>query len=110
MTKLRRPTQEPRVIWESINTHIALLELDTTFDLSDFILDEARETLKIILCDLAYWQRTELRVVFQLESSSALTKLVRLIDGVEVEDLVTKMGLERCERLRCNDMQWAVIA
>ena len=104
MTKLRRPTQEPRVIWQSIDTHIALLELDTTFDLSDFILDEAREILKIISCDLAYWQRTELWVVLQLDSSSALAKLVRLIDGVEVERLVTKMGRSGVKDCSASDV------
>ena len=41
---------------------------------------------------MTHWQRTELWVVLQLDSSSALTKLVRLIDGVELERLVTKMG------------------
>ena len=110
MIRLRRPTQEPRVIWQSVDTHIALLELDTTFDLSDFILDEAREILKIFSCDLAYWQRTEMWVVLQLDSSSALAKLVHLIDSVEVERLVTTMGRSGVKDCSASDVQWAVIA
>ena len=103
VTKLRRPTQEPRVIWQSIDTHIALLGLDTTFDLSNFVLDEAREISEIVTCDLAYW------LVLQLDSNSTLAKLVRLIDSVEVERLVTTMGRSGVKDCSASDVQWAVI-
>ena len=57
---------------------------------------------------MAHWQRTELWVVLELESSSELTKLIGLIDGIEVERLVTKMGLEWCEKLRCSACVWCL--
>jgi hypothetical protein len=79
-----------------------------TPDAADWtILDEAREILKIVSCDLAYLATW---VVLQLDSSSALAKLVRLIDSVEVERLVTTMGRSSVKDCSASDVQWAVIA
>ena len=77
--------------------------------MSDFVLDEAREILKIISCDLAYWPRTELWVVLQLDSSGALAKLVRALDSVEVERLVTTMGRSGVKDCSASDVQRAVL-
>ena len=44
------------------------------------------------------------RVVLQLDSRRGDTKLIGLIDGVKEECLVTKMGHERCESLRCRSV------
>ena len=54
------------------------------------------------MCDMTRWRYTELWVVLVLEGSSALTKLIGIIDSIEVEDLVPKVEWERCERLRCR--------
>ena len=60
--------------------------------MGEFILVEARESLKVFLCDMAHRQRTELWAVLELESNSSTTKLIciTLFDGIEVERLVRR--------------------
>ena len=48
-------------------------------------------------------------MVLQLDSSGALAELVRALDSVEVERLVTTMGRSGVKDCSASDVQWAVL-